>query len=335
MRVVLRQEDLADSLEAASREARAAFGDGRVFVEKYLARPRHIEVQILGDASGTITALGERECSIQRRHQKLIEESPSPVVGEELRAKMCEAAIRLATRVGYRNAGTAEFLLDGDDFYFLEVNARLQVEHPVTELRFGCDLVAEQLRIAAGEQLAEHKPPRGWAIECRLTAEEPEHGFRPATGKVLYLHMPSGPGVRVDSALEQGTVVTTYYDSLIAKVVSYGATREEARCRMIAALEDVSILGVAHGTAFLRDIVASAPFARGDLSTHFIEENSPTWSCSREHENAALIAAALAVGDSNEFAPHSPDSGRNDPERNDARSSPWNRLGSFRLWNSQ
>ena len=335
MRVVVRLEDLEDSLESASREARAAFGDGRLFIEKYLARPRHIEVQILGDGSGEIVALGERECSIQRRHQKLIEESPSPAVGHELRARMCEAAIRLATRSGYRNAGTVEFLLDGDDFYFLEVNARLQVEHPVTELRFGCDLVAEQLRIAAGERLVEPKRPRGWAIECRLTAEEPEHGFRPATGKVLYLQLPSGPGVRVDSALEQGTVVTSYYDSLIAKVVSYGATREEARRRMIAALDDVSILGVGHSTAFVRAIVASAPFAHGELSTRFIEENSPSSSWAHEHENAALIAAALATGDSKEFSFQSTDSGSHDPARNSSRSSPWSKLGNFRLWNTR
>jgi acetyl/propionyl-CoA carboxylase alpha subunit len=333
MRVVSRFDELEASLDSAAREARAAFGDGRVFIEKYLARPRHVEIQILGDASGKIITLGERECSIQRRHQKVIEESPSPAVGEKLRASLCESALRLAQKSGYRNAGTAEFLLDGGEFYFLEVNARLQVEHPVTELRFGCDLVAEQLRIAAGEKLGEPKHPQGWAIECRLTAEDPALSFRPAIGKVLYLRLPSGPGIRIDSALEQGTEITSYYDSLIAKVVSHGATREAARRRMIAALDDVSILGISHSTAFLRDVVASDRFANGDLSTHFVEENFPTWSQSREREEAALIAAALATVDSREFALRSWDYPGLDEQHNPPpRSSPWNALGGFRLW---
>jgi len=333
MRVVSRFDELERALDSASREAQAAFGDGRIFVEKYLARPRHVEIQILGDANGKIITLGERECSIQRRHQKVIEESPSPAVGEKLRASLCDAAIRLAQKSGYRNAGTAEFLLDGAEFYFLEVNARLQVEHPVTELRFGCDLVAEQLRIAAGEKLGEPKQPQGWAIECRLTAEDPAHSFRPAIGKVLYLRLPSGLGIRVDSALEQGSEITSYYDSLIAKVVSYGATRETARRRMIVALDEVSILGISHSTAFLRDIVASDRFGNGDLSTHFVEENFSTWSEGGEREEAALIAAALAAVDSREFAFRSWNHPGSDDQRNPAkRSSPWNGLGGFRLW---
>jgi acetyl/propionyl-CoA carboxylase alpha subunit len=225
MRVVEEDPALEGALESAAREAQAAFGDGRIFVEKYLARPRHIEVQILGDSHGKIVALGERECSIQRRHQKLIEESPSLAVDEKLRARLCDAAVRLASAVGYQSAGTVEFLLQDGEFYLLEVNARLQVEHPVTEIRFGCDLVAEQLRIAAGERVGDLDAPRGATIECRITAEDAEHDFRPAVGRVSYLHLPNAPGVRVDTHLTEGTEVGSNYDSLLAKIICYGANR--------------------------------------------------------------------------------------------------------------
>src|SRR5208283_3130664 len=219
MRVVQEAGALDAALESAAREAQAAFGDGRIFVEKYLARPRHIEVQILGDSHGKIVALGERECSIQRRHQKLIEESPSVAVDEKLRAQICDAAVRLVSAAGYQSAGTVEFLLQDGGFYLLEVNARLQVEHPVTEIRFGCDLVAEQLRIAASEHVSDPAAPRGATIECRITAEDAEHDFRPAIGRVSYLHLPNAPGVRVDTFLTEGTEISANYDSLLAKII--------------------------------------------------------------------------------------------------------------------
>ena len=301
MRIVEREAELEAALGAASREAEAAFGDGRIFLEKYLARPRHIEVQLLGDQYGKIVALGERECSIQRRHQKIIEESPSPAVGERMRARMLEAAIHLASAVGYRSAGTVEFLLDGDNFYFLEVNARLQVEHPITEIRFGCDLVGEQLKLAAGEPAADPAAPRGHAIECRICAEDAEHDFRPATGKVLYLRQPGGPGVRFDTFLGRGVEISAHYDSLLAKLVCFGEDREQARRRTILALGEFALLGVANTAAFLREIAASEAFARADLSTHFIEENFPHWHSAdggddgAEAAQAGLIAAALVA----------------------------------------
>ncbi len=221
MRVVEAEPDLEPLLEAAAREAQAAFGDGRVFLEKYLAHPRHIEIQLLADEHGRVVALGERECSIQRRHQKLIEESPAPGLSDALRDRIIEAALRLARDASYRNAGTAEFLVDGDQFYFLEVNARLQVEHPVTEIRFARDLVADQLMIAAGDHVVEPVAPRYSALECRVNAEDAAHDFRPATGTVLELNLPAGPGVRVDTQLALAAQVSPFYDSLLAKVICW------------------------------------------------------------------------------------------------------------------
>jgi acetyl/propionyl-CoA carboxylase alpha subunit len=331
MRVVEDLLALEDALESAAREAQAAFGDGRIFVEKYLARPRHIEVQILGDSHGKVVALGERECSIQRRHQKLIEESPSVAVDDKLRARICDAALRLTSAVGYQSAGTVEFLLQDGEFYLLEVNARLQVEHPVTEIRFGCDLVAEQLKIAMGERVSDPVTPRGATIECRITAEDAEHDFRPAVGRVSHLRLPNAPGVRVDTYLTEGIEVSANYDSLLAKVICYGATREEARRRMMSALDDVTIVGLHHTTAFLRDVIASEQFARGDLSTHFVDDHFSKWRYDASNEKAALIAAALvasrAIG-RGETAVSSSANGK--IERRDQ--SPWSGLGGFQLW---
>ncbi len=331
MRVIESDDALHDGVESAAREALAAFGDGRVFVEKYLGRPRHIEVQILGDSHGKIVAFGERECSIQRRHQKLIEESPSVAIDENLRGRLCDAAIRLATAVGYQNAGTFEFLLQDGEFYLLEANARLQVEHPVTEIRFGCDLVAEQLRIAAGEHLSDPIAPRGATIECRITAEDAEHDFRPAVGPVSYLHLPTAPSVRVDTFLTEGTEIGASYDSLLAKVISYGATREEARRRMLLALDEVVIVGIHHTAAFLRDVIASERFTRGELSTHFVDEHFNHWRHGTSDEKAALLTAALiasrAFGTS-ESAGLLATNGK--IERRDQ--SPWSTLGEFQLW---
>ncbi len=331
MRVVAEAGALENALEAASREAQAAFGDGRVFLEKYLARPRHVEIQLLGDRHGEVVALGERDCSIQRRHQKIIEESPAPGFSSAARARMIEAALKLARAAGYQNAGTAEFLLDGEEFYFLEVNARLQVEHPVTELRFGCDLVAEQLRIAEGDRAREPDSPRGAALECRINAEDPEHDFRPATGRVISLTLPSGPGVRVDTHLGPGAEISPYYDSLAAKLVAYGSDREAARTRMLAALDEFALLGPRTNAAFLRDIIASDAFARADLSTHFLEEHLPRWRLDEHAMRAALIAAAMAAEGRIGAAPGGGTAGANGAKA-DARRSPWTALAGFETW---
>ena len=336
MRIVEDEPSLADALEAASREALAAFGDGRIFIEKYLAHPRHIEIQLLADDHGSVVTFGERECSIQRRHQKIIEESPAPGLSPILRDRMGDAALRLARAAGYRNAGTAEFLVDGENYYFLEVNARLQVEHPVTELRFGCDLVAEQLKIAAGERLTPPLEPRGCAIECRINAEDAEHDFLPATGRIAALALPSGPGVRVDTHLTRGAEVPPYYDSLIAKLIIFGSDREMARRRMTAALDEFSLLGIAHTGAFLRAIIASEPFARAQLSTRFLPEHFPHWHPSdRDLKDAVIAAFMLAeglLGDSG-----SVDSRRNGTgERpNESSHSPWSELAAFTIGGSR
>jgi acetyl/propionyl-CoA carboxylase alpha subunit len=331
MRVVAEAGALETALEAASREAQAAFGDGRVFLEKYLARPRHIEIQLIADRHGEVVALGERDCSIQRRHQKIIEESPAPGLSSAMRARIVAAALNLARAAGYQNAGTAEFLLDGEEFYFLEVNARLQVEHPVTELRFGRDLVAEQLRIAEGDRVCAPDEPRGAAIECRINAEDPEYDFRPATGRVIALTLPSGPGVRVDTHLGPGAEISPFYDSLAAKLVAYGADREAARTRMIAAFDEFALLGPRTNAAFLRDIIASEGFARADLSTRFLEEHLPRWRPDEHAARAALIAAALAADGRIGSAAGGGFAGANGAKAN-SRPSPWTALAGFEAW---
>jgi acetyl/propionyl-CoA carboxylase alpha subunit len=332
MRVVESAKDLAGALEAASREAQAAFGDGRVFLEKYLARPRHIEIQLLGDNHGKLIALGERECSIQRRHQKLIEESPAPGLNEALRSRMIEAALRLARAAGYRNAGTAEFLVDGDDFYFLEVNARLQVEHPVTEIRFDRDLVCDQIAIAAGAAVSDPITPHGCAIECRINAEDAAHDFRPAIGPVLHLRLPAGPGVRVDTHIATGAEISPYYDSLLAKIICWGENREQARLRMVAALDEFTMLGPQTSAAFLRDIIAGAPFAKGDLSTRFLPEFFPNWSLDNVRLRTALLAAALMGSNGIPIVdPSARDGTARAPSQPSVRS-PWSGLGSFEPW---
>ncbi|RME50822.1 MAG: acetyl-CoA carboxylase biotin carboxylase subunit, partial [Deltaproteobacteria bacterium] len=259
MRIVARPEELERAITAAMREAEAAFGDRSVYVERYIENPRHIEFQILADAHGHTIHLFERECSIQRRHQKIVEETPSTALTPELRERMGAAAVAVARAVGYVNAGTVEFLLDPEGtFYFLEMNTRIQVEHPITEMTTGVDLVAWQIRIAAGGALTlrqEDLAQRGHAIECRIYAEDPEKGFLPAPGPILALHEPAGPGVRNDSGIYAGDRVTGFYDPILAKLIVWGADREAARQRMILALRDYVILGIPTTIGFLADLL--------------------------------------------------------------------------------
>jgi acetyl/propionyl-CoA carboxylase alpha subunit len=273
MRVVREPGELEESLAAARREAKAAFGDERVFYERYVERPRHVEIQLLGDAHGTVVALGERECSVQRRHQKVLEEAPSPALDAELRARMSEAAVAFGRAIGYRSAGTAEFMLDGRDFWFLELNGRIQVEHPVTELVTGADLVQEQLRIAQGEpvQVTDWYLD-GHAVEVRLYAEDPRT-FLPQTGRIERLRLPSG--IRVDAGVEEGDEVGTSYDPLIAKLIAHGETREETLDRLGAALDETAIEGVVTNLPFLRWLVAHPALQAGRTTTAFLVEHPP------------------------------------------------------------
>jgi acetyl-CoA carboxylase biotin carboxylase subunit len=297
MRVVHKAADLALALESASREAGSAFGDSTVYLEKYLARPRHVEFQVFGDARGQAVHLGERECSIQRRHQKIIEESPSPALTPELRERMGDAAVRVVKAAGYTNAGTVEFLLDNHRFYFLEVNARLQVEHPVTEFVTGEDLVEWQLLIASGEPLPKRQEEihfRGHAIECRIYAEDPAHGFLPSSGRILALDEPHLPGVRVDSGIREGGEVSVYYDPILSKVIAYAPTREAAIRKMRLALANYVLLGVATPMELLQDVLTHPEFQAGHLSTHFLDDHLPGWK-PRAVEDSELAAAILAA----------------------------------------
>ena len=274
IRVAESVKDLKDAYDSASAEAIANFGDGRLYMEKYIHNPRHIEVQILGDNYGNVVHLFERECSVQRRHQKLIEESPSAFVTPELREKMTSAAVALAKRVGYRNAGTIEFLVDNDrNFYFCEMNTRIQVEHPVTEEVTGVDLVCEQLRVAAGEPLSfkqEDLTIRGHAIECCINAEDPSRNFAPCPGTLVSLHLPGGPGVRVDSAAYQGYKIPPFYDSMIGKLIVYGADREQAIVRMRRALAEMLFEGVVTATDYQMHILCSKAFVEANFNVNSI-----------------------------------------------------------------
>ncbi len=328
MRLVRAAAELPDALQSARREALHAFGDERIYLEKYLSSPRHIEFQILGDAHGNVVHLFERECSVQRRHQKIIEETPSPLLAgdESLRQRMAQAAIAAARAVNYVNAGTIEFLVDAErNFYFLEMNTRLQVEHPITELVTGLDLVKWQLRVAAGETLPFQQASlsqRGHALECRIYAEDAAHNFLPATGQVLYLVEPVGPGIRVDSGLVPGDDVTPHYDPLLAKLIVLGEHRREAIGKMMAALRQYVILGVTSNLSFLRDLLAHDAFQRGDLNTDLVEQHFNNWQPYRASSpDLALIAAALAE------IREEPRAGAaaNDPY------SPWQQLSKFRV----
>ncbi|GIW08806.1 MAG: acetyl-CoA carboxylase biotin carboxylase subunit [Dehalococcoidia bacterium] len=300
VRVVERPEDLGSALRGAVSEAVSSFGDGTVYVERYVSPARHIEIQIIADSHGNCVYLGERECSIQRRLQKLVEESPSVVVDEALRRRMGEAAVAAARAVGYVNAGTIEFLVDSDrNFYFMEMNTRLQVEHPVTELVTGIDLVREQIRVASGLPLSftqEDIRPRGHAIECRISAEDPFNNFLPAIGVVEALREPLGPGVRVDSALYEGLNVTVDYDPLLSKLIVWGADRDEAIRRMRRALDEYEIVGVRTTIPFHQILMESEDFASGRFDTGFLARRWPALAeeIPDRRDEAALLAAAVA-----------------------------------------
>ena len=280
MRIVNQAEELDSAIEAAKNEARNSFGNDTLIIEKYLDNPRHIEVQILGDKKGNIIHLYERECSIQRRHQKIIEESPSPAITNKLRNKMGEAAVKAAEVANYHNAGTVEFLYQDGEFYFLEMNTRLQVEHGVTEMVCGIDIVKWQIRIAEGETLdikQKDVKQRGHSIECRIYAEDPSRNFLPTPGTIQKMILPEGPGVRNDVGVSEGQEVTSSYDPLLAKLVVWDSDRASAIARMDQALSNFVILGLITNQPFLRDIMNNSSFSKASFSTNFIDDNFPNW----------------------------------------------------------
>ncbi|MHB8079281.1 MAG: ATP-binding protein, partial [Candidatus Krumholzibacteriia bacterium] len=342
MRLVSDPAELPAAAAAAAREARQAFGNGAIYLERWLERPRHVEFQIFGDRQGHVVQLGERECSIQRRHQKIVEETPSPALTPDLRERMAAAAVAAARAAGYVNAGTVEFLVDAaGGFHFLEMNTRLQVEHPITEWVTGLDLVRAQLQVAAGAPLPwrqEEIVPRGHAIECRLCAEDPAHGFRPSLGRILLLDEPAGPGVRVDSGVAAGDEVTMHYDPLLAKLSVHGPDRAAAIARGLAALRDYAVLGIATNGAYLQAILDHPEFRAGRTHTGFLAANLADWTPDGgSDERDALVAAAVhaclaatrggAAGVAG-AAGRCPDDG---PAAVAAPVSPWARLGRFRL----
>ena len=304
MRLVRRAEEIADAIQAARREAVAAFGDGTLYVERLVERPRHVEVQVFADGHGQVVHLFERECSVQRRHQKIIEESPSPALTPALRDQMTVAAVQAARAAGYRNAGTIEFLIEGTGnnarFYFLEMNTRLQVEHPVTEQVTGVDLVRAQLVVASGEPLPWPQSAltqRGHAIEARIYAEDPSHGFMPQAGRLLLYREPRLPGVRIDSGVVEGGDVSIYYDPMIAKVVATGETRECATARLIAALRDYPILGIRTNVPLLLRILEHPRFQTGEIDTGFLDGEGAALAEAPDIETPPWVRAALAAGD--------------------------------------
>jgi acetyl-CoA carboxylase biotin carboxylase subunit len=290
MRPCHNEEELLRNFDTASNEARSAFKNGDMYLEKLILRPRHVEIQVIADEHGKVCHLGERDCSVQRRHQKLIEEAPSPAVDEGLRRRMGEAAVKLCHHVGYTSAGTVEFLLDEDgSFYFMEMNTRIQVEHPVTELVTGIDLVKEQLRVASGEPLSFSQDDvriTGHAIECRINAEDPSRNFAPTPGRITMFHPPGGPGVRLDTHIYEDYVVGPHYDSLLAKIICHGKDRDEAVARMIRALEELVVEGPSTSTPFHLAVLGEPTFLAGEATTKYIEEHS--------EDLAERLAARLA-----------------------------------------
>ena len=328
MRVVSSPDELADAAQRASSEALAAFGDGSIYLEKVIKHPRHVEIQILADHHGNIVHLFERECSIQRRHQKIIEETPSTALTPELRAKMGQAAIAIAKAADYQNAGTVEFLVDtSGNFYFLEVNTRLQVEHPITEMITGLDLVRHQIEIARGKPLPftqNDLHQRGHAIECRIYAEDPETNFMPSPGTILLASTPQGPGVRYDSGIYSGYEVPVHYDPILAKLVVWAEDRPAAIARMIHALRDCTVLGVKTPIELMLDVLASEPFSAGNTFTDFLEQHFADWHPSADAQQIANLAKAAvdSLGPSAATQP-GPSTDTRVP------SSPWHRLGAW------
>ncbi len=330
MRLVNDAGDLREAASRAASEAQSAFGDGSIYLEKAVRRPRHVEVQILADTHGHVVHLFERECSIQRRHQKIIEESPCPALTPELREKTGLAAVAVARAAGYVNAGTVEFLLDpSGNFYFLEVNTRLQVEHPITEMVVGLDLVRHQIEIASGKPLPfdqKDLSQRGHAIECRIYAEDPARGFIPAAGRILAAGSPTGPGIRYDRGICTGADVPVHYDPILGKLIAWAETRDAAIARMIRALQDCVVLGVTTPIELMIDVLDSAPFRAGNTHTGFLDEHFAGWEPdAAADESARLAAAAFRTIDQ----PASP-TGRHDAEVGDS-GSPWQRLGRWDL----
>jgi acetyl/propionyl-CoA carboxylase alpha subunit len=317
MRLVRNRGELKEAHEAARREAKAAFADERLLLEKYLSPARHVEVQVVGDGREAV-ALGERECSLQRRYQKVIEEAPAIRVAAETRRAMGEAAVRLARDAKYRSAGTVEFLVSADgSFHFLEVNTRLQVEHPITEMISGIDIVRAQIEVAQGGALPTPVPPRGHAIEARLNAEDPYHGFLPQSGPILMLHWPQRPGVRIDAGIREGQSIGTHYDSLLAKIIAWGSDREQARRRLVEALRETTLLGITTNQPFLIQLLDSEPFRSGETYTTTLE--SLTWT---EDPLPPEIASAAR-----RWVASRPAAANGSP----SVPSPWDSLGKFRV----
>lgn len=298
MKLVREKQSLASAIEAARREALAAFGDDRLLLERYLDRPRHVEFQVFGDGDGHVVHLFERDCSIQRRHQKVIEETPAPAYSDALRARMAQSAVAAASGVGYSNAGTVEFIVSGEEYYFLEMNTRLQVEHPITEMVVGVDLVRAQLEVASGSPLPweqEDLAQRGHAIEFRIYAEDADNGYLPQTGVIRRYREPSGPGVRVDAGVAEGSEVSVRYDPLLAKLICHGSSRERAIERARRALGEYLVLGTITNLAHLRRVVGLAPFVEGRYSTHLLSE-AETDLAKRRDDEAVAVAAVLGAG---------------------------------------
>ncbi|MFO7447440.1 MAG: acetyl-CoA carboxylase biotin carboxylase subunit [Ignavibacteriaceae bacterium] len=324
MRKVSSEDEFQPAFEAIQREALKAFADDSVYIEKYIENPRHIEVQVIADKHGNYAHLFERECSIQRRHQKIIEEAPSSFVDEKTRLKITTTAINAAKACSYYNAGTIELLMDADkNFFFLEMNTRLQVEHPVTEMISGIDLVKEQISIAAGNKLSfkqEDIKISGHAVECRIYAEDPENNFLPSTGRIYEYIMPAGPGIRLDSGFSAGSNISVYYDPMISKLISYAGNRENAIERMLRALSEYHIAGVTHNIPFLRSILSDSKFGKGEIDINFIERNLPALisseACTGEIKDAAAVIAVLLK------AKPVPDS----PGKNNHSYNKWNEL---------
>lgn len=327
MHIAGSEKELKESLELSRREAKSAFGDESVYIEKYIEKPRHIEFQVLRDKYGNVVHLCERECSIQRRHQKIIEETPSPALTPELRMKMGETAKAIITAADYVNAGTVEFLLDKDkNFYFLEVNARVQVEHPITEMVTGYDIVKRQIMIAAGEKLdikQEDVIQRGHAIEARIYAEDPDNNFLPSPGRILFVQEPSGPGIRVDSGIFTGWDVPPHYDPILSKLIVWSETRGEAIFRLREALKRYIILGINTNIPFLKRIIETEQFFKGALHTHFIDENLNALLPKHSYLELALISAALSSTDTKKKVTPSETSLR--------VTSPWLEIGNWEI----